>query len=174
MFDSLFVLTFLRMCIAFLIHSLLSCVLKFVLWGLYPPKAHYLLDLTWRAAMPLLFHSLPGQGGFVPRAKFQGFASKTRDLNLKIHLYIYIHYQTWCRALPYFTHFKPFNIRSRAVQVVCISEHGYPCLVTFFFSGLVSIWYGCRWEYADRLLRTVQVWQYPRFHRDNHCMNITN
>ena len=133
MFDSLFVLTFLRMCIAFLIHSLLSCVLKFVLWGLYPPKAHYLLDLTWRAAMPLLFHSLPGQGGFVPRAKFQGFASKTRDLNLKIHLYIYIHYQTWCRALPYFTHFKPFNIRSRAVQVVCISEHGYPCLVTFFF-----------------------------------------
>jgi hypothetical protein len=39
--------------------------------------------------MPLLFHPLPEQGGFVPRAQFQGFASKTRDLNLKIHSYIF-------------------------------------------------------------------------------------
>jgi hypothetical protein len=49
------------------------------------PKSCYLWGLTWHATMLLLFHPLPEQGGFVPRAKFQGFTSKTRDLNLKIH-----------------------------------------------------------------------------------------
>lgn len=48
----------------------------------------YLLGLTWHATMLLLFHPLPEQGSFVPRAKFQGFASKTRDLNLKILSFI--------------------------------------------------------------------------------------
>jgi hypothetical protein len=52
-------------------------------------KSWYLLGLTWHATMLLLFHPLPEQGSFVPRAKFQGFASKTRDLNLKIHSCIF-------------------------------------------------------------------------------------
>ena len=152
----------------FLFKSFCLADLKLVIWGLYPPKARYLLDLTWRAAMPLLCHSLPGQGGFVPRAKFQGFASKTRDLNLKIHMYIYIHYQTWCRALPYFTHFKPFNIRSKAVSSSCVHFRALLPLSGYIllFFGLFSIWYGYRWKYADGLLRTVKVWQYPRFHGD--------
>ena len=118
----------------FLFSSYCLADLKLVMWGLFPPKARYVLDLTWRAAMPLLFHSLPGQGGFVPRAKFQGFASKTRDLNLKIHLYIYIHYQTWCRALPYFTHFKPFNTRSKAVSSSCVH---FRAVATFVWLHIV-------------------------------------
>ena len=89
----MFVLTFPRTCITFLTQFLVSYGFKISHLRIVSPKGtlHFGPNMTCRNAA---FISLTARTRwFVPRAKFQGFASKTRDLNLKILLYIYIHYQ---------------------------------------------------------------------------------